>query len=300
MLFIYCSDPLQPSKPDYVYLREVAAATALNFDYALINFEALVENGDFNRATRHIQAQSTTTLAIYRGWMLKPSLYKRLYEKLITLNIRLLTTPDDYLYNHYLPISYPDIAAFTTRTVWLPYSYDQSLPLDEIMNLLKAFGSQPLIIKDFVKSRKHEWFEACYIPDASNREEVTRVVKRFVELQGDDLNEGLVFRQFVQFEPLTIHSKSGMPLTREFRLFFLDQQPILTSNYWEEGDYNGIKPPLDFFSTIAKRIKSRFFTMDVAKIVGGDWVIVELGDGQVAGLPDHADVEAFYRAFSAL
>ena len=39
-----------------------------------------------------------------------------------------------------------------------------------------------------------------------------------------------------------------------------------------------------------------FFTMDVAQRRGGDWRIVELGDAQVAGLPDHADMDGFYKA----
>ena len=39
-----------------------------------------------------------------------------------------------------------------------------------------------------------------------------------------------------------------------------------------------------------------FFTMDVARRVDGEWLIVELGDGEVAGLPDGADPAAFYRA----
>jgi hypothetical protein len=125
---------------------------------------------------------------------------------------------------------------------------------------------------------------------------VERVVRRFLQLQGEDLNEGLVFREFIQFEPLAEHSKSGMPLTKEFRIFFLDGEPLCSMEYWEEGDYAGVVPPVDQFRTVARTVRSRFFTMDVAKRVGGDWMIVELGDGQVAGLPDHADVTAFYRA----
>ena len=34
--------------------------------------------------------------------------------------------------------------------------------------------------------------------------------------------------------------------------------------------------------------------MDVAKKKDGDWIIMELGDGQVAGLPDNADRNEFY------
>ncbi len=162
------------------------------------------------------------------------------------------------------------------------------------MATLQPFGDRPVILKDFVKSRKHEWDEACYIPSASNLQAVEHVVTRFLQLQGEDLNEGLVFREFVEFEPLTKHSKSAMPLTKEFRLFFLDGQLILSTPYWEEGDYHGVIPPLDMFCTVAKNVQSRFFTMDVAKKLDGTWMIVELGDGQVAGLPYNADVNSFY------
>jgi hypothetical protein len=50
-----------------------------------------------------------------------------------------------------------------------------------------------------VKSRKHEWAEACYIPSAADRQQVECVVTRFLALQGDDLNKGLVFRVYATF-----------------------------------------------------------------------------------------------------
>ena len=170
--------------------------------------------------------------------------------------------------------------------------------MDEVMELLQPFGTAPLVLKDYVKSRKHEWKEACYISSAADRGSVERVVRRFLELVDDDLNEGLVFREFVNFEPLAQHSKSGMPLTKEFRLFFLDGQPVFWTEYWEEGDYAGIVPPVEPFTKIAAAVKSRFFTMDIAKRLNGDWMIVELGNGQVAGLPENADVDGFYRAIN--
>lgn len=154
-----------------------------------------------------------------------------------------------------------------------------------------------MILKDYVKSRKHEWNEACFIESASNRQDVEKVANRFLELQGDDLNEGLVFREFIEFEPLTNHSKSGMPLTKEFRLFFLEGDLIFASEYWEEGEYEKTDLPKDFFTEIAKKIKSNFFTMDIAQKTDGDWLIIELGDGQVAGLPENADEMNFYKSF---
>jgi hypothetical protein len=125
---------------------------------------------------------------------------------------------------------------------------------------------------------------------------VERVVRRFLELQGPDLSGGLVFREYEPFEPLTTHSRSGMPLTLEYRLFCLDGEPILSAEYWEEGEYAGSTPPVETFQPIADLVQSRFFTIDVARRRDGVWRIVELGDGQVAGLPERTDPAAFYRA----
>ncbi len=149
-------------------------------------------------------------------------------------------------------------------------------------------------MKDYVKSEKHNWNEACFIPDASDKKKVQDIVSRFLELRGDYLNEGIVFREFIELEFLTEHSKSKMPLTKEFRIIFLNKKIVQIFNYWDEGDYGSEKPDIDFFQNIAKNIESNFFTMDVAKKKNGEWIIMELGDGQVAGLPNNADRDKYY------
>lgn len=128
---------------------------------------------------------------------------------------------------------------------------------------------------------------------------VEAVVSRFLQLQGDDLAEGLVFREYVPFVPLATHARSGMALTREYRIFWLDGKPLLTAPYWGEGDYAGSEPPMATFRPVAAGIASRFFTMNVAqRAEDGAWQIVELGDGQVAGIPERADVLQFYEALA--
>lgn len=296
MNIIFCCDDFERRKPDYAYETEVAALERVGGQYSLISFEALVNDGDASGAVRHVTEQAEPCLAMYRGWMLKPAAYTHLYEALATKGIRLINDPDAYVHCHHLPESYSVIQAWTPRSVWLETEGD--LNMDRIMELLRPFGAAPLVLKDFLKSRKHEWDEACYIPSASDRTSVERVVHRFLELTDDDMNVGLVFREFVNFEPLTQHSKSGMPLTKEFRLFFLDGKPVFWTEYWEEGDYGKMAPPVDQFVEVAAAVKSRFFTMDIAKRRDGGWMIVELGDAQVAGLPENADVDRFYRAIA--
>ncbi|MFN8372299.1 MAG: ATP-grasp domain-containing protein [Anaerolineae bacterium] len=296
MRLIFCADPLNARQPDPMYKRETTAAEEQHIGFDLLNFEALVYDNNPVRAVQRIPQNDMMGTAVYRGWMLKPPQYRQLYEVLLERGIKLINTPDQYQHCHYLPDSYPVIEAHTPKTVWL--KCDATVQIETLVELLRPFGDTPLIVKDFVKSQKHYWNEACYIPHASNAEAVERVVRRFLDLQGDDLNEGLVFREFIAFKPLTTHSKSGMPLTKEYRLFFVDGELLYTLPYWEQGDYDGIIPEPQYFLPVAKAVQSRFFTMDIAQAENGNWFIVELGDGQVAGLPEHANVIEFYRSLA--
>ena len=293
MRIVFCSEPFYPHKPDYAYEKEAAAALNNGFEIELFSFEDLTEN-NISNAFRKIQPYENEEPAIYRGWMLKPAVYEILYNELKSRNLILINSPEEYQHCHYFPESYEIIKNYTPESIFMPY--DENFNFENLHSRLAVFGDNPLIMKDYVKSRKHEWNEACFISSASNREAVERTVKRFLELQGEDLNEGLVFREFVRFEPLANHSKSGMPLTKEFRLFFLNGTLVYAAEYWEEGDYREANLPTDLFAGIAKDVKSNFFTMDIAQKTDGSWSIVELGDAQVAGLPDKANENLFYES----
>jgi ATP-grasp domain-containing protein len=293
MIIIFCADPLDPKQVDSVYQSEANAVHSLSVNHHLIDFEALLA-GFPQQAINRVPAHEAVQDAVYRGWMLKPNQYQQLYEALLERGIRLINDPSMYKYTHYLPESYAVIENLTPHSVWLPIN--DAFTMDAVYNALKVFGDKPVIVKDYVKSQKHYWNEACYIPSAEDRLAVERVVQRFLELQGDDLNEGLVFREFIEFEPLMQHPRSGMPLTKEFRVFVMDGDPVYITKYWSEGDYHDVLPEIDVFLNTARQVKSRFFTMDIAQRTDGEWMIVELGDGQVAGLPDHVNAEEFYRA----
>ena len=296
MRVIFCEDPLRARRVDEVYQPEADAVAACGLNHSVVNYESLVNANDPAQAVKRVTSEEQPALGIYRGWMLRPNEYENLYKAMAEKGIRLINEPQAYTHCHYLPESYSVIETYTPKSVWLRTS--DNVQMDEIMALLAPFGSRPVVVKDFVKSQKHYWNEACFIPSASNREAVQRVVNRFLELQGTSLNEGLVFREFIEFETLTTHSKSGMPLSKEFRIFVLDGEPLFVVEYWEQGDYQQSSPPVEKFSAVMRQVKSRFYTMDVAKRKNGEWMIVELGDAQVAGLPDTTDTSKFYTALA--
>ena len=298
MRLLFPAHPLDARAVDPAYLDEAAAAENLGMRRSLINFEALLYENDPARAVARVALAESEEIGVYRGWMVTPAQYALLYAALADRGVRLVNSPTQYRHCHYLPESYDGIAGETPKTVWTLLT--GAARMDAVMEILRPFGARPVIVKDYVKSRKHEWEEACFIPDASDAAAVMRVVNRFVELQGADLNAGLVFREFVEFEPLTTHSQSGMPLTQEFRLFFLDGEPIVVSQYWDEGDYGALRPPLAHFTRIASHVQSRFFTMDVAKRRDGEWMVMELGDAQVSQLPEDASATDFVEALADL
>lgn len=289
---LFCAHPLERATPEPAYDAEVAATRALGIDHALVRIEPLLERGDAAATTRGVPVREPGP-AVYRGWMLRPDRYAELHAALVARGDALVNSPEAYRHTHWLPESYAAIERWTPRSAWLPAT---DLTLDGAVALARSFGARPLVVKDYVKSRKHEWAEACFIPDGSDAIGVGRVVRRFLELTGDELQGGVVFREFLELEQVGAHARSGMPLAREWRVFWLDGQPILVAPYWPE--VGGEPPPVEAFAEAASRVRSRFFTMDLAKRTSGEWVIVELGDGQVAGLPDNADPVMFHRAIA--
>ena len=294
MRVLFCANPIQATEVDPDYVGEAEAARAAGLDVGLVDFEALVA-GDATRAVRRVPAGED--LALFRGWMLRPDQYQALHEALAARGVTLLTTPAMYRHAHHFPETYAAIAAHTPRSAWLPV--DDAFSLADVARLLAPFGDGPLVLKDYVKSRKHDWHTACFIPQASDRPAVERVVQRFLDLQGPDLNDGLVFREFAPLQALAVHPKSGMPLALEYRAFVVHGRPLTLDPYWEVGAYDGPPPDLAPFAGAMAAIQSPFYSLDVARHQDGRWLIVEVGDGQVAGLPERTDVPAFYRALAA-
>ncbi|MEO0338928.1 MAG: ATP-grasp domain-containing protein, partial [Bacteroidota bacterium] len=234
---------------------------------------------------------------LYRGWMLRPEKYAELYQGLLQKNIQLINDPEEYRHCHYLPESYELIKEYTAKSKYK--AIEGKFRIEDFEEELSSFGKSPIIVKDYVKSQKHYWDEACYIPNPTIRSNANAIISKFIELQGEDFNEGLVFREFIELEALSNHSISGMPLTKEFRVFVKDKKVMSVYEYWDEGNYEQVAPIIEEFHEVIPKIKSKFYTMDIAKQKGGKWIIIELGDGQVAGLPDNANKLDFYKRLKA-
>src|SRR5690349_5679236 len=102
MKIVFCSEPFAPAKVDSVYEAEAEAAVRAGFEVELINFETLVDDQNAEGAVRRVASADSPQLAIYRGWMLKPEDYARLYKALQSRHLRLINSPEQYRHCHYL------------------------------------------------------------------------------------------------------------------------------------------------------------------------------------------------------
>lgn len=291
---LFCSDPMNSKKVDPEYENEFNVCRKYNVNVGLIHYEEIMM-GNIQKSVKNIPHPDETAETVYRGWMLSKENYSLLYNELLKRNIKLINDPDEYLFCHYLPFNYETIKEWTPKTVWADLEEGTEYDIFEVMKKIEIFNGKPVILKDYVKSQKHYWKEACYIENSKDINAVKPVIDRFIELQGEYLTGGLVFREFIEFEFLNCHPKSNMPLTKEFRLFFFKNRLAAEARYWDEGIYtDDVIENIGIFKNIAEKVKSNFFSMDIAKSKTGKWWIVELGDGQVTGFPGSLNTDSIY------
>lgn len=202
-LILLPCEPFNRREVDPDFEPERQAAKAAGLETALIDHSRVLEGAAAAAVARTPEGAG---LAVYRGWMLKPNQYEAMYVALLSRGIALINTSEQYRTCHYLPESYPWIDGHTPRSVW--FRLDGTLDLERLKQSIAPFGDASLIVKDYVKSQKHYWQEACFIPSASDLDTVERVVRRFLKLQGDDFNEGLVLREFVPLKVVCVFRAS--------------------------------------------------------------------------------------------
>ena len=204
--FIFCSHPLNKKSVDEDYMEEYQA-TGLNHSCALFSYEDL-EVGKLS-----LYGEDIKGLSIYRGWMMPAHMYELFYNLLLGKGIQLINSPKEYAKYHLLPGWYSDFEGFTPFSVW-----NESRDIEDALELAEGLEGA-FVVKDYVKSRKHEWHDACFIKDISDREETFRVINNFIYRQGDNLEGGVVLRKFASLKSIGRHKDSGMPISEEYRIF---------------------------------------------------------------------------------
>jgi len=174
---IWCSDPNKRSTIDHDWADEARAAASVGMNLLLVDHDRLLLK-ETDRALGNRELHEDSTDCLYRGWMMPVSIYTRFHEALRLRGLRLVTTPAQYEFCHHLPVNYHTIRSVTPETTVIPKNMlftGSGLNLQAITDAIAPFGDEPIIVKDYVKSQKHLWLEACFVPKASDLPQVSNL-----------------------------------------------------------------------------------------------------------------------------
>jgi hypothetical protein len=272
------ADVFRPRRPDEHFAAEAAAAAEAGFDVAVVDHEGLCEPGGAEAAVARVPAHPGA--AVYRGWMLRGSQYAAFARALAGHGVTLRTGADLYQRGHEFPGWYPALASVTPKSAWTAGGSQ-----DEFRGACASLGPGPAVIRDYVKSMKHYWDEAAFIPDLTDTTAAWRVACRFRELREDEFTGGFVVRCFEQFS------------SAEARTWWVDGRCRLVTAH---PDTPGDLPPADLdlaaFGPLIASLSLPFVTADLVKRVDGVWRVIEVGDGQVSDRPASASPMDFVTA----
>ncbi|UGT54427.1 ATP-grasp domain-containing protein [Nocardia asteroides] len=277
--FLFCSDPLNPRRVDDHFAAQAEAVRTAGGNIALLDHDALIA-GEPGAAVRRVPRSAGTVW--YRGWMIPVDRYHDLAQVLSGRDCVLATAPECYAKAHELPGWYEPFAGLTPRSVWTATKPGEVPGESVLAELAGSLRAGPGIVKDYVKSRKHEWDTACYVSDLRDTAALKRIVEWFVELQEEFLTGGVVLREFEDF------TDDADGRAAEARVWWLDGEPVLVGPHPDDPAVCP-EPDLSAVGQAVSALGCRFVTTDVARRADGSWRVIEVGDGQVSDLPSGVD-----------
>lgn len=147
----------------------------------------------------------------------------------------------------------------------------------------------PFVVKGATNSRKDRWRTHMFAQDRAALRGVWQRAEEDTFLE----QQGLYVRRF---EPLRVflEGPSGQPITHEWRVFVIAGQIVDAGFYWQNYEEETRAERAHELPGAARKLVEEvirrvgdnafFYTVDVAERAGGGWVVIELNDGQMAGL----------------
>jgi ATP-grasp domain, R2K clade family 3 len=246
MRFLFPSSYFNSKQVDEAYSAEVDCLRNLGFETSVISLEALVSG-----SSKIHPLPDPGSKLIYRGWMLSADDYLRLVNAVSNTGADLWISHAEYLSTHYLPNWYPSLQDLTPET----HFFDVD---DNLEDGLNALDWSRFFVKDYVKSLKTSIGAIINKPA-----EIHLVIAEMQKFRGG-IEGGICVRQVEDFIAET-----------EQRYFVINGRSFAASPDAEIPD---------IVKECARRIDSKFFSVDIIERQDGGKRIVEIGDGQVSGL----------------
>ncbi len=242
--FVFPRDSAEPARPEEMFADQWSALMQAGFSASLCSDAVLA-------GAKPLRNVPPGSVVVYRGWMVKGEEYEALARAIEQCGAKAFTNPQEYLAAHHLPNWYPLLSDLTPETRVFPADADLDAEL-------RALGWGAYFLKDYVKSLKTA--RSSFVREPA---EAPAVIAEMREYRGE-IEGGICVRRVEEFMPES-----------ERRYFVL-----LGAGY---AASEGAAVP-EIVQKCAKRLPSKFFSVDVARRADGELRVVEVGDGQVSDL----------------
>ena len=130
----------------------------------------------------HALPHSPTALRL----LLSQKAARFLHDELLKQGIELLIKPEQYSHAHFFPETYELLQALSPRAVWLKTD-GRPESFAEVVEVVKAWGCDYVVLKDYVKSAKAHGERFMQVPVDGD---LCEMASEFVAARGSKFNEG--------------------------------------------------------------------------------------------------------------
>lgn len=153
----------------------------------------------------------------------------------------------------------------------------------------------PFVLKGVTNSKKYKWKSLMFAKDKIDANIIA------CKLMDDSLigTQEIIYRKYVPLKTFDV-GINGLPFSNEWRFFFLKDKLLTYGYYWSSAGELEIEPKIseaaiDLAKEIAAIAKDfvNFFVLDLAETETGEWILIEINDGQMSGLSEN-DPDTLY------
>lgn len=144
------------------------------------------------------------------------------------------------------------------------------------------------IVKGSTNSKKSNWKTHMF---AETKDDVRVIAERLMD-DAHIISQGLMVREYI---PLVSYGEdiNGLPITNEWRFFFYKEELLSYGWYWAiypnifsekhpEIPNDAIMLTKEIAKIVSKN--TNFFVLDMAQTKSGEWILIEVNDGNQSGL----------------
>jgi hypothetical protein len=228
-------------------------------------------------ALAYLPAFDPPVPGIWAGYIPTVERYGAIYQAAAAKGVRLINAPSEYRTAMEFDQFYPLLGELTPHSV-------VASSLEELAAVADTLEF-PVFVKGAIKSNKDQGWDACVARDGAELAEIGRSL-----LAREGRSRGkIIVRRLVSFRAIAT-DKQSFPIGREYRAFVHRDDVLAYGFYWDEyrdsialtrADEAAIK---GLSIEAARRIGTPFIAVDIGQLEDGSWIVIEVSDGQFAGL----------------